>query len=81
MRSNPPDVIQCSARNGQEKISTTTIDGLFATPDKIFIPERYVPEDSPELSPTEVLKRKNKVENIKKMLSKTSSVSVRSLLD
>lgn len=70
-KTNPPDVVQCSSN-----ISATTIDGLFLTPNKIFIPERYVPEDSPELSPKELMKRKNKVENIKKMLSQTSTVGM-----
>lgn len=55
----------------REKISEHTIDKLLAAPSKILIPERYVPEQTPELSPEEKQRRQEKVEAIKKMLSET----------
>ncbi|XP_039445396.1 uncharacterized protein LOC120425072 isoform X7 [Culex pipiens pallens] len=69
-RSNAPDVVR-SAMGPREKISEHTIDKLLAAPSKILIPERYVPEQTPELSPEEKQRRQEKVEAIKKMLSET----------
>lgn len=69
-RSNAPDVVR-SAIGPREKISENTIDKLLAAPSKILIPERYVPEQAPELSPEEKRRRQEKVEAIKKMLSET----------
>lgn len=46
----PPDVIQSTldtnnpSDHQQVKINTNTIDNLFGVPDKIVIPERYVPD-------------------------------------
>lgn len=77
-RMNAPDVVRSAMAGGQqqeqqqparEKISENTIDKLFGAPNKIVIPERYVPEQLPELSPEEKKKRQEKVEAIKKMLS------------
>ncbi|XP_059610833.1 uncharacterized protein LOC132257812 [Phlebotomus argentipes] len=67
-RSNAPDVVR-SALGPREKISENTIDKLLAAPSKILIPERYIPEQPPELSPEEKKRRQEKVEAIKKMLS------------
>ncbi|GAB0093553.1 uncharacterized protein DMENIID0001_087120 [Sergentomyia squamirostris] len=67
-RSNAPDVVR-SALGPREKISENTIDKLLAAPSKIVIPERYIPEQPPELSPEEKKRRQEKVEAIKKMLS------------
>lgn len=76
-RLNAPDVVK-SAISQRDKISENTIDKLFATPDKILIPERYIPDNEElELSPDEQRKRRAKVESIKKMLSETPSISVR----
>lgn len=69
-RINAPDVVR-SALGPREKISENTIDNLFGAPNKIFIPERYIPEQAPELSPEEKKRRQEKVEAIKKMLSDT----------
>uniref|UniRef100_A0A336K775 CSON002371 protein n=1 Tax=Culicoides sonorensis TaxID=179676 RepID=A0A336K775_CULSO len=74
-RLNAPDVIK-SAIGQREKISESTIDKLFTTPDKILIPERYIADEELELSPDEEKKRKQKVEAIKKMLRETPSVSM-----
>lgn len=42
-RINAPDVVR-SALGHKEKISENSIDRLFAAPNKIVIPERYIPE-------------------------------------
>lgn len=73
-RINAPDVVR-SALGTREKISENTIDNLFGAPNKILIPERYIPEQAPELSPEEKRRRQEKVEAIKKMLSDTPSIS------
>lgn len=77
-RMNAPDIVRSALGGGQqqqqqhparEKISENTIDKLLLAPSKIVIPERYVPEQLPELSAEEKKKRQEKVEAIKKMLS------------
>lgn len=70
-RINAPDVVR-SALGPREKISENTIDNLFGAPNKILIPERYIPEQAPELSPEEKKRRQEKVEAIKRMLSDTT---------
>uniref|UniRef100_A0A6P4FJV0 Uncharacterized protein LOC108052280 isoform X3 n=1 Tax=Drosophila rhopaloa TaxID=1041015 RepID=A0A6P4FJV0_DRORH len=67
-RMNAPDVVRSALGQG-EKISENTIDNLLLAPNKIVIPERYIPETTPELSPEEKKRRQEKVESIKKMLS------------
>lgn len=85
-RMNAPDIVRSALGGGQqqqhparEKISENTIDKLLLAPSKIVIPERYVPEQLPELSPEEKKKRQEKVEAIKKMLSEApmNSANVR----
>uniref|UniRef100_W8BG47 Pleckstrin homology domain-containing protein n=2 Tax=Ceratitis capitata TaxID=7213 RepID=W8BG47_CERCA len=66
-RMNAPDVVRSALGHG-EKISENTIDNLLLAPNKIVIPERYIPEKTPELSPEEKKRRQEKVESIKKML-------------
>ena len=41
-----PDVIKSALDHKSEgsRISETTIDSLFGVPDKILIPERYIPD-------------------------------------
>lgn len=68
-RINAPDVVRSAMGGNRDKVSENTIDKLFAAPNKIVIPERYIPEQLPELSPEEKKKRQEKVEAIKKMLS------------
>lgn len=74
-RMNAPDIVR-SALGTRDKISENTIDNLFGAPNKIVIPERYIPEQAPELSPEEKRRRQEKVEAIKKMLSDTTSTTV-----
>lgn len=82
-RMNAPDVVRSAMAGGQpqparEKISENTIDKLLLAPSKIVIPERYVPEQLPELSAEEKRKRQEKVEAIKKMLSEANVRNERS---
>ncbi|XP_073959577.1 pleckstrin homology domain-containing family A member kramer isoform X6 [Choristoneura fumiferana] len=63
----PPDVVRSALAPPQRYVDS--IDQLLAAPQKILIPERYIPEKPPELSPEEQQKRQEKVESIKKMLS------------
>lgn len=43
-RMNAPDVVRSALRQHGEKISENTIDNLLLAPNKIVIPERYIPE-------------------------------------
>lgn len=71
-----PDVVRSTlSRTDPIKYNAETIDSVIGTPDKILIPERYVPESAPELSPEEQNKRLKKAEAIRKMLSETTSLA------
>merc|ERR1712045_1011564 len=74
-----PDVIK-SALNKNEvaggKLSTNAIDNLFGAPNKIVIPERYVPDaDAEEISPEGRQVRLKKADSIRKMLAEQSTHS------
>ncbi|XP_064635345.1 uncharacterized protein LOC135492690 isoform X2 [Lineus longissimus] len=57
----------------QYSFDDSTIDRLVLfSPDKVDIPERYVPDDEEELSPEELDRRERKVERIRKLLSAQS---------
>ncbi|XP_068619853.1 uncharacterized protein kmr isoform X3 [Battus philenor] len=75
LRGAAPDVVRSAlpARRGPD-----SIDQLLAAPQKILIPERYIPEKPPELSPEEQQKRQEKVESIKKMLTDSSADAAKS---
>ncbi|KAL0868486.1 hypothetical protein ABMA27_007968 [Loxostege sticticalis] len=74
LRSAPaPDVVRSALPAQAHRLADNTIDQLLAAPQKILIPERYIPEKPPELSPEEQQKRQEKVESIKKMLTGTSA--------
>ncbi|CAH2095346.1 unnamed protein product [Euphydryas editha] len=70
LRGAAPDVVRSALPS--RKIPDS-IDQLLAAPQKIIIPERYIPEKPPELSPEEQQKRQEKVESIKKMLTGSSA--------
>ncbi|CAH0731873.1 unnamed protein product, partial [Brenthis ino] len=70
LRGAAPDVVRSALPS--RKIPDS-IDQLLAAPQKIVIPERYIPEKPPELSPEEQQKRQEKVESIKKMLTGSSA--------
>nr|CAD7425491.1 unnamed protein product [Timema monikensis] len=74
-RLNAPDVVRSTMSHKDFKYNENTIDSILGTPNKIVIPERYIPEQAPELSAEEQLQRMKKAESIRKMLSETSSVS------
>lgn len=74
-RIDAPDVVRSTLSNKELKYNESTIDNILGTPNKIFIPERYVPEQLPQLSAEEQQHRLRKVESIKKMLSDTTIIS------
>lgn len=69
-----PDVVRSTI--GQPiRINDKTIDRLFCAPDKIVIPERYVPEQQvEEIGEEEKQKRLRKTESIRRMLTGSASV-------
>ncbi|XP_015600576.1 uncharacterized protein LOC107270247 isoform X5 [Cephus cinctus] len=71
-RINAPDVVRSTLSHKELKYNESTIDQLLGTPNKIFIPERYIPEQTPELSAEEKQQRLKKAEAIRKMLSETT---------
>lgn len=70
-RINAPDVVRSTLSQKELKYNESTIDQLLGTPNKIFIPERYVPEHTPELTAEEKKQRLKKADAIRKMLSET----------
>lgn len=72
-----PDVVRSTLCRTEDiaKYDAETIDYVIGTPEKILIPERYVPENSPELTPEEQDKRLRKAEAIRKMLSETGALT------
>lgn len=70
-RIDAPDVVRSTLSNKELKYNENTIDNILGTPNKIRIPERYIPEQLPQLSAEEQEHRLRKVESIKKMLSDT----------
>lgn len=74
-RIDAPDVVRSTLSNKELKYNENTIDNILGTPNKINIPERYIPEQLPQLSAEEQEHRLRKVESIKKMLSDTAILS------
>ncbi|KAJ8939956.1 hypothetical protein NQ318_006137 [Aromia moschata] len=74
-RIDAPDVVRSTLSNKEFKYNESTIDNILGTPNKISIPERYIPEQLPQLSAEEQEYRLRKVESIKKMLSDTALIS------
>lgn len=70
-----PDVVRSTLSSKELKYNENTIDNILGTPNKINIPERYIPEQLPQLSAEEEEQRQRKVESIKKMLSDTAIIS------
>nr|XP_034196120.1 uncharacterized protein LOC117611843 isoform X7 [Osmia lignaria] len=71
-RINAPDVVRSTLSHKELKYNESTIDQLLGTPNKIVIPERYIPEQTPELTAEEQQHRLKKAEAIRKMLSETT---------
>ncbi|KAL1493065.1 hypothetical protein ABEB36_011202 [Hypothenemus hampei] len=74
-RVDAPDLVRSTLSTKELKYNEETIDNILSTPNKIFIPERYIPEQMPQPTEEEQEKRKKKVESIKKMLSDTAIIS------
>lgn len=74
-RIDAPDVVRSTLSNKELKYNENTIDNILGMPNKINIPERYIPEQIPQLSAEEQEHRLRKVESIKKMLSDTAILS------
>lgn len=74
-RIDAPDLVRSTLSNKELKYNEETIDNILSTPNKILIPERYIPEHVPQPSAEEQEKRNKKVESIKKMLSDTAIIS------
>ncbi|GLH08906.1 Uncharacterized protein GBIM_14042 [Gryllus bimaculatus] len=74
-RLNAPDVVRSTMSHKDFKYNEDTIDSILGTPSKIVIPERYIPEQAPELSAEEQLHRSKKADAIRKMLSETTLTS------
>jgi len=73
-----PDVIKSALDHKSEgsRISETTIDSLFGVPDKILIPERYIPDtDMDILTPEERQVRLKKADSIRRMLADTGATT------
>ncbi|KAI4487873.1 hypothetical protein M0802_011761 [Mischocyttarus mexicanus] len=71
-RINAPDVVRSTLSHKELKYNESTIDQLLGTPNKIVIPERYIPEQTPELTAEEQEQRLKKADAIRKMLSETT---------
>lgn len=74
-RMNAPDVVRSTLSQRDLKYNESTIDTILGTPNKIVIPERYIPESEPILTAEEQLHRLRKADSIRKMLSESSALS------
>ena len=74
-RMNAPDVVRSTMNHKDLKYNESTIDNILGTPNKILIPERYIPEQEPTLTAEEQMQRFRKAESIRKMLSETTALS------
>lgn len=71
-----PDVVRSTISHAV-RINEKTIDKLFCAPDKILIPERYVPEQQlDEPDDEEKRKRLKKTESIRRMLTGSAAVEI-----
>jgi hypothetical protein len=71
-----PDVVRSTI--GQPlRINDKTIDRIFCAPEKIVIPERYVPEQQvEEVGEEEKQRRLKKAESIRRMLTGSAAVDL-----
>ncbi|XP_076055602.1 uncharacterized protein LOC143033881 isoform X3 [Oratosquilla oratoria] len=72
---NHPDVVKSTLSSRDLRINETTIDSVLGAPNKILIPERYMPDedDEKEISAEEQAQREQKAESIRKMLTETTA--------
>ncbi|XP_023344640.1 uncharacterized protein LOC111713888 isoform X3 [Eurytemora carolleeae] len=69
-----PDYVK-SSQHTERKLDSSCIDGVLGAPDKIHIPQRYIPEQEENVGEEERRKKMEKVENIKKMLGCSDQVN------
>lgn len=72
---NHPDVVKSTLSTRDLRFNESTIDNILGAPNKIYIPERYMPDEDDEKEPTEEerVHREQKAESIRKMLSETQT--------
>ncbi|MPC23117.1 hypothetical protein E2C01_016157 [Portunus trituberculatus] len=72
---NHPDVVKSTLSTRDLRFNESTIDNILGAPNKIYIPERYMPDADDEKEPTEEerVHREQKAESIRKMLSETQT--------
>ncbi|XP_059080591.1 uncharacterized protein LOC131878582 isoform X2 [Tigriopus californicus] len=76
-RTNAPDVIKSALDKKDMKINSTTIDNLFGVPEKILIPERYIPDtDMDNITQEERQVRLKKADSIRRMLADTGAAPI-----
>lgn len=68
-----PDVVRSTYVS---EFRTNAFDNLFGAPEKINIPERYIPEQTDEKSPEEKRTRLKKADSIRRMLADSSATPV-----
>lgn len=68
-----PDVVRSTY---DSEFRTNAFDNLFGAPEKINIPERYIPEQTDEKSPEEKRTRLKKADSIRRMLADSSATPV-----
>lgn len=73
-----PDVVRSTYTGKKDsKISVSTIDNLFGVPDKIKIPERYIPDvDMENQTPEERQTRLKKADSIRRMLAGSTATPI-----
>ncbi|KAK3860359.1 hypothetical protein Pcinc_033578 [Petrolisthes cinctipes] len=72
---NHPDVVKSTLSTRDLRFNESTIDNILGAPNKIYIPERYMPDadDEKVLTKEERAMRAQKAESIRKMLSETQT--------
>merc|ERR1712079_524481 len=73
--SDAPDLVQ-STYTQQDSEFSNAFDNLFGVPEKINIPERYIPDQREESSPEEKRTRLKKADSIRKMLADSSATPI-----
>ncbi|XP_069195157.1 uncharacterized protein [Procambarus clarkii] len=76
---NHPDVVKSTLSTRDLRFNETTIDSVLGAPSKIYIPERYMPDedDEKEITEEERALREQKAESIRKMLSETQTTATK----
>lgn len=70
-----PTPVKASTTATDLDFDENLIDRILGTPEKIDIPERYIPEEEPQLEPEEERKRSQKAEAICRLLSKSNGAA------